>query len=57
MIAAMTEIVNNAIAATVLLAALITLVRYARHDSFAAPGTGHQPHDEFGPLAHRRRPA
>ena len=53
----MTEILTTIFAAVALLAALATLVRFARHDSFAAPGTGYQPRDEFGPLASRRRPA
>jgi hypothetical protein len=56
-ITAMTEILTTIFAAVALLAALATLVRFARHDSFAAPGTGYQPRDEFGPLASRRRPA
>lgn len=53
----MTEILTAVLAAVALVAALATLVRFARHDAFAAPGTGYQPRDEFGLLAHRRRPA
>jgi hypothetical protein len=33
---------------------LAALVRFARHDSFAGPGTGHQERDELGLLAFRR---
>ena len=53
----MTEILTAMIVTVALLAALTTLVRFARHDSFAAPGTGYQPRDELGPLTNRRRPA
>jgi hypothetical protein len=53
----MTDILTAVLATVALLAALATLVRFARHDSFAAPGTGYQPHDELGPLTFRRRPA
>jgi hypothetical protein len=53
----MTDILTAVLVTVALVAALATLVRFARHDSFAAPGTGYQPRDEFGPLADRRRPA
>lgn len=53
----MTELLTFALAAFVLMAGLTMLVRFARHDSFAAPGTGHQLRDELGPLGPRRRPA
>ena len=53
----MTELLMTAITVTALLAGLAALVRFARNDRFAAPGTGHQPRDEFGPLCFRRRPA
>ena len=36
---------------------LAVMVHFARHDSFAPPGTGYHPRDELGPLSHRRRPA
>lgn len=39
-----------------LVLALAALIHFARHDSFAGPGTGYRPSDELGPLASRRRP-
>lgn len=56
-ITAMTEILTAALALVALLVGLAALVRFARRDCFAGPGTGHQPADELGPLALRRRPA
>ena len=53
----MTEILITALAVLALLVGFAALVTFARHDRFAAPGTGHQPSDELGPLAFRRRPA
>lgn len=52
----MTETLITAIALITLLVGLAALVRFARKDSFAAPGTGYVPRDELGPLAFRRRP-
>ena len=40
-----------------LLAGIAALIHFARHDSFAGPGTGHQERDELGSLSFRRRPA
>jgi len=53
----MTEILTATIAVVALLAGFAALIRFARQDSFAGPGTGYQPSDELGPLAFRRRPA
>jgi len=57
MISAMNEMISILLTVAIMLAALATLIRFARHDRFAAPGTGFQPSDEFGPLRDRRRPA
>jgi len=56
-ITAMSEILISAIAVLVLLAGVVALVRYARRDAFAAPGTGYKQYDELGALGFRRRPA
>jgi hypothetical protein len=53
----MNDILISVIAALALIAGLVALVRYARRDAFAAPGTGYRPTDEFGPLTSGRRPA
>jgi hypothetical protein len=53
----MTELLTTTVLIAALLAALVALVRFARHDTFAGPGTGAVSHDEFGPLSFRRRPA
>ena len=53
----MTDILIQVLAFVALAAGLVALVRFARHDSFAGPGTGHAPADELGSLAYRRRPA
>ena len=37
-----------------LLAALAALVHFARHDTFAGPGTHHRPADERATFPHRR---
>jgi hypothetical protein len=55
-ITAMTETFTTAIAIIALLVGIAALVRFARKDAFAGPGTGYQPRDEFGTLAFRRRP-
>ncbi len=51
------QVLSTVVAVLALLVGLAALVRYARRDGFAAPGTGYVPHDELGPLALRRRPA
>jgi hypothetical protein len=56
-ITAMTDTLLTALTVAVLLAGLAGLVRFARHDGFAAPGTGYQHRDELGPFTVRRRPA
>jgi hypothetical protein len=56
-ITAMTELITTAIVLVALVAAVVALVRFARHDSFAGPGTGAVPHDELGPFTFSRRPA
>ncbi|MBW8750766.1 MAG: hypothetical protein JF565_04995 [Propionibacteriales bacterium] len=53
----MTEIITTATALLALLAGLAALVLFARHDSFAAPGTGYRPSDELGTFGFRRRQA
>ena len=53
----MTDILFPALVRLALLAGFAALIRYARADRFAGPGTGHQQADELGPLAFRRRPA
>lgn len=53
----MTDILINAIALVALLVGLAALIRYARGDAFAGPGTGYRPSDELGELSFRRRPA
>ena len=53
----MTEILITAIALMSLLVGLAALIRFARHDTFAGPGTGYRPSDELGPFGFRRRPA
>jgi len=53
----MTEILIPSLAVLALLAGFAALIGFARRDGFAGPGTGHQPADELGPLAFRRRPA
>ncbi len=44
---------ENLIFAIALIAGLVALVRYARHDAFAGPGLRSTPHDELG---YRRSP-
>jgi hypothetical protein len=56
-ITAMTEFLTTVLVLAALLAGFAALVRYARTDRFAGPGTGHTQADELGPLAYRRRPA
>ncbi len=53
----MTEILMSTLVLVALLAGFVALIRFARQDNFAGPGTGNQPSDELGPLAYRRRPA
>lgn len=53
----MSEILISVIAVLALLAGVVALVRYARRDTFAGPGTGHLSHDELGLFSGRRRPA
>jgi hypothetical protein len=55
-ITAMTDVLIPSLTLLALLAGLVALIRFARNDGFAAPGTGFEPHDELGPLGHRRRP-
>lgn len=56
----MTEILLQALALLAVVAGLVALVGYARHDRFAGPGTGDRRFDkhsdELGTLAFRRRP-
>jgi hypothetical protein len=40
-----------------LVAGLMALVSYARHDRFGGPNIRTYPHDELGTLSFRRRPA
>jgi hypothetical protein len=35
----------------------VALVHFARHDSFAGPGTGHRERDELGAPTYRRHAA
>jgi hypothetical protein len=56
-ITAMTEMLTTTALLLALLLGLAALIRYARRDAFAAPGTGHRAADELGPLSFRRRPA
>lgn len=53
----MTEMLTTATLLLALLLGLAALIRYARRDAFAGPGTGHRAADELGPLSFRRRPA
>lgn len=53
----MTEILTTALTLLALLVGFAALVLFARRDSFAGPGTGHQQSDELGTLTFRRRPA
>ena len=53
----MTEFLTSVLVLLALLAGFAALIRFARADRFAGPGTGYEPADELGPLAFRRRPA
>ncbi|WP_165821230.1 hypothetical protein [Nocardioides gansuensis] len=44
----MTETLVAALGAILILAGLLTLVRFVRRDTFAGPSLRHQPHDELG---------
>jgi len=37
--------------------AVIAMVHFARQDTFAGPGIGHEQRDELGPFSQRRRAA
>ena len=53
----MTEMLINTTAIVALLVGFAALVLLARHDAFAAPGTGYRPSDELGRFGFRRREA
>jgi hypothetical protein len=44
----MTENLITALSAILILAGLLTLIRYARQDAFAGPSLRYRPHDELG---------
>ena len=44
----MIDILFTTLAALLILAGLLNLARFARHDTFAGPSLRYQPHDELG---------
>lgn len=50
----MTEMLTTTTVLLALLLGLAALIRYARRDAFAGPGTGHRVADELGPFPLRR---
>lgn len=53
----MTEMLITTTVLLALLLGIAALIRYARRDAFAGPGTGHRAADELGPFSLRRRQA
>ena len=44
----MPAILMSALIATLVVAGLVALMKYARRDTFAGPSLRHSPHDELG---------
>jgi len=51
----MNEIITSVIALIVMVSGLVSLVLFARRDTFAGPGTGHVSADELGAVVRGRR--
>jgi len=55
MITAMDTLLITLTALAAAVAGVIAMVHFARQDTFAGPGIGHQQRDELGALVTRRR--